>query len=69
MSTDPLCPQQHLPKHSPTRCIFCEYAAAVRADERVAIVAEVRDWCQANPLLCPECQDVVTAIRTRGEKP
>lgn len=33
LKTDPLCPQQHThPKHSPNRCIFCEYGAAVRAD-------------------------------------
>lgn len=33
MNTDPLCPQQHThPNHSPNRCIFCEYGAAVRAD-------------------------------------
>lgn len=32
---DPLCPQQHThPKHDPSRCIFCEYGAAVREDER-----------------------------------
>lgn len=35
MNTDPLCPQQHThPKHNPNRCVFCEYGAAVRADER-----------------------------------
>lgn len=78
MNTDPLCPQQHThPKHSPNRCIFCEYGAAVRSDALDA----AREAVAALPCMAGRGQDrhprhvddfkdaVLAAIRALKENP
>lgn len=73
MNTDPLCPQQHThPKHSPNRCIFCEYGEAVRADALDAAEAAVKALIHSSMCDCESCwwkADALDAIRALKEKP
>lgn len=69
VNVDPLCPQQHThPKHDPSRCIFCEYGAAVRADALDAAREAIRNREDGEYFPWVQVEIAVAAIDSlRGE--